>query len=52
MIPRGCRWWRSYVMQSGFDDEEDDEVICPLGMASCVTEWRLTAPQHWSIKDY
>jgi DNA helicase-2/ATP-dependent DNA helicase PcrA len=26
-----------YVMQSGFDDEEDDEVICPTGMVPVMT---------------
>lgn len=26
-----------YVMQSGFDDEEDDEVICPPGMVPIMT---------------
>lgn len=26
-----------YVMQSGFDDEEDGDVICPLGMVPVMT---------------
>jgi DNA helicase-2/ATP-dependent DNA helicase PcrA len=27
----------AYIMQSGFDDEEDDEVICPVGMVPVMT---------------